>query len=415
MITFNSKKIKSGFAIFKHKKDLIYLDSAATAQKPEIVVQAVSNFYDKHNSNIHRSIYDLGEAATTLYEQSREKVAEFVNADSQEIVFTRGTTESINFVADSWGRANVGAGDNILITQAEHHANFLPWQRLAAEKGAQLNFIKLDKKSFLLETPDLDSLINPKTKLVALTYDSNVLGNIWSTGLLEKVIQKAHSVGAKVLIDVAQSIAHEKTDVKKLYADFLAFSGHKMFGPTGIGVLYIKKDLHDHVPPYQVGGSMVYSVSFAKPAVYRDAPQKFEAGTPPIAQAIGLGVAIDYIKENLNFDELRKHEAGLTKKLLDGLQRIDGCHILGNLDMLAKSGHLVSFYIDNIHAHDLSAYLSNNNIAVRSGHHCAQPLAQLLGVESSLRVSFSAYNTEQDVEVFLDKLKEAIDFFGKNL
>ncbi|MCF7799706.1 cysteine desulfurase [Candidatus Babeliales bacterium] len=413
----NFEKLKQNFLIFKNNKNLIYLDNAATSQKPDIVIKSLVDFYEKHNSNIHRSIYDLGEVATDLYENARQAIANFINAKYEEIVFTSGTTEGINFVADSWGKENIFSGDQILITQVEHHANFLPWQRLAQEKGAELKFLNLDKSNFLLKNlsqEDLDKLINSKTKIVALTLDSNVLGNIWPDDLLERIIEKAHSVGAKVLLDAAQAVAHKKIDVEILKPDFLVFSGHKMFGPTGIGVLYIKKDLHKNLRPYQLGGSMVYSVFCDKPAIYRDAPNKFEAGTQPIAQAIGLKSAIDFTNQNINFDELKKYEASLTSYLIDKLNLIPECQILGNIDMLKKEGHLVTFYIKNIHAHDLSAFLSKNNIATRSGNHCAQPLFELLSVESSLRVSFSFYNTHEDVDLFLDALKEAIIFFEKN-
>ncbi|MFA5075110.1 MAG: SufS family cysteine desulfurase [Candidatus Babeliales bacterium] len=408
------EKLKQNFPIFKNNKDLIYLDNAATSQKPDIVIKNLVDFYEKQNSNIHRSIYDLGEVATDLYENARKTVANFINAKYEEIIFTSGTTEGINFVADSWGKDNVFPGDQILLTQVEHHANFLPWQRLVQEKTAELKFIKLDKNNFLLESysqDNLDKLINSKTKLVAITLDSNVLGNIWPDNLLEKIIKKAHFVGAKVLLDAAQAVAHKKIDIEKLNPDFLVFSGHKMFGPTGIGVLYIKKDLHKNLRPYQLGGSMVYSVFFDKPAIYRDAPNKFEAGTQPIAQAIGLKSAIDFINQNIDFKELIKYESDLTTYLLNNLQLIPECQILGNQETLKRNGHLVTFYIKNIHAHDLSAFLNKKNISLRSGNHCAQPLFDLLKIESSLRVSFSFYNTQKDIDLFLEALKEAIIFF----
>ena len=411
MLGVNLKKIILDFPILKKKpgfNKMVYLDSAATSQKPKNVIDAIKYFYENCNSNVHRSIHSLGEDATTLYEQAREKIATFINALPEEIVFTKGTTESINFVADAWGRNNLLSGDEIVISQVEHHANLLPWMRLAEQKNAKLKYIKLNKKTFMLEA-DLDKLITSKTKLVALTHSSNVLGEVWEKGQLESIIERAHEVGAKVLIDAAQSAPHKKIDVKKLNPDFLVFSAHKLLGPTGIGVLYIKKDLHNDVEPYQVGGSMVYSISDDK-IKWKEAPYKFEAGTPPIAQAIGFAAAIDYLNEKINFSELKKHEAKLCHVLIDGLEQIKEVKIIGNLEQIKKEGHLVCFIVKGIHAHDLSSFLSEKGIAIRSGHHCAQPLADLLGVEASLRVSFYMYNTLQDVELFLKELKNGIKY-----
>ncbi len=411
MLGFDSKKIRLDFPILNHERVLgkmVYLDSAATSQKPKQVIDAIKYFYENCNSNVHRSIHDLGEDATTLYEQAREKVATFINALPEEIVFTKGTTEGINFVADAWGRKNILRGDEIVISQVEHHANLLPWMRLAKQKKAKLKYIKLNKKTFMLEA-DLDKLITSKTKLVALTHSSNVLGEVWKKGQLESIIKRAHQVGAKVLIDAAQSVPHKKIDIKKLNPDFIAFSAQKILGPTGIGVLYIKKDLHDDVEPYQVGGSMVYSI-FGDKVKWKPAPYKFEAGTPPIAQAIGFAEAIDYLNDNINFSKLQKHEASLCQALIDGLDKIKDVKILGNVERIKKEGHLVCFTVKNIHVHDLSSFMSEKGIAVRSGHHCAQPLANLLGVDASLRVSFYMYNTLQDVEFFLKELKQGIKF-----
>lgn len=413
----NIEKLRCDFPILNRVVDsnpLIYLDNAATSQKPEFVIDAISEFYKKHNANILRGVYPLAEQATTMYEDARLKVAKFINAaDSSEIVFTGGTTEGINFIADSWAERNLKEGDEILLTEVEHHANFLPWALLAEKKGVKLKFIKIDPtiivgpKTFELEFDQ--NLITEKTKLVAVTNSSNVLGDVWPKGKLEEVVKKAHNVGAKVLIDAAQSVAHQKVDVQKLKADFLVFSSHKMFGPTGIGVLYIKKDVQDDVEPYRVGGSMVYS-AVCKPPTWAEAPAKFEAGTPPIAQAVGLCAAIDYLNENINFDELKKYESSLCAKLIDGLQKIDGINILGNIETLKQCSHLVSFFVDDVHVHDIASMIGDKNICVRAGHHCAQPLFAKLNVQASLRVSFCFYNTEKEIDIFLNALQEAISF-----
>ncbi|MFC1894361.1 SufS family cysteine desulfurase [Candidatus Dependentiae bacterium] len=415
-MSFNPKKLKSDFPIFnqKHNFDkLVYLDNGATTQKPLQVINGITEFYSKNYSNVHRSIHDLGESATSLYEQAREKVAIFLNANPEEIIFTSGTTESINFVADAWLRKNISKDNNVIVTQAEHHANFLPWLRVVQDKKAKIKFIELNKEdfSFVNFDPQKNDFINNKTKLISLIHTSNVLGDVWQDqNQLEKIIQKAHSVGAKVMLDSAQSSPRQKIDVKKLDIDFLAFSGHKMLAPTGIGILYIKKELHEQVEPYQVGGSMVYNVAWDK-AEWRKSPQKFEAGTPPIAQAIGLGYAIDYLTQNVNFKDLKKHEALLCNYLISGLDKINGIRILGNRERLKKNGHLISFTIDGIHVHDLSAFLSQKGISVRSGNHCAQPLSNLLKADASLRVSFYLYNTLRDVDLLLEELNNAIKYF----
>jgi cysteine desulfurase / selenocysteine lyase len=417
MAVFNPEKLRLDFPILQKEKEfgrLVYLDNGATTQKPKIVIDAISHFYENHNSNVHRCIHELGESATTFYENARRDTAKFINAVTEEIVFTKGTTESINFIADTWGLSNVNSGDAVVTTQIEHHANYLPWLRLTKRKGAEFKLIKFNKNSFTFETDNLEEIITSKTKIVALTHSSNVLGEVWQKGQLKKVIKRAHEVGAKVLLDAAQSVAHRKIDVKSLDADFFVFSGHKMMAPTGVGVLYIKKELHKDVEPYQVGGSMAFSVS-QRDVKYKDTPYKFEAGTPPIAQVIGLGKAIEYINENIDFDELKKHEASLCNALLSDLIKIKGVVIWGNVDSLQNEGHLVSLSVDGVHVHDLSAYLSRKGVSVRSGHHCAQPLASLLGVEASLRVSFYAYNTMDDVQAFVKNLREAIAYFRPSM
>ncbi|MFH1644629.1 MAG: SufS family cysteine desulfurase [bacterium] len=408
------EKLRQDFPILGRIIDsnpLIYFDNAATSQKPNMIIDAVSDFYRKYNSNVLRGVYPLAEQATQMYEDARQKVSIFVNAyDSSEIIFTGGTTEGINFIANSWAHDSLKEGDEIVLTEVEHHANFLPWVLLAEKKGLKLKFIKINPQTFKLEFDP--NLITEKTKLVSVIHSSNVLGDVWSEGQLEEMIQKANAVGAKVLIDSAQSVAHKKIDIQKLNPAFLVFSGHKILGPTGIGVLYIKKDLHEKVKPYRVGGSMVRSAVSECP-IWNESPQKFEAGTPPIAQAVGLGSAIDYLTQNINFEELKKYEAKLCEKLIDGLLKIPGIHIVGNIVELKKQGHLVSFFVDGMHVHDVASMLGNKNICTRAGHHCAQPLSAKLKIESSLRVSFYFYNNEKEVDIFLKELKSVISFLKK--
>lgn len=394
------KDIKKDFPLLNKKinnHSLIYFDSAATSQKPRQVIDAVTHFYESQNSTIHRAVYAFGEQATTLYEQARNTVAEFINADVHEIVFTKGATESINAVATGWALDHLKHGDEILLTQMEHHANLLPWQQVAKRNGVVLKFIPVLSDG-TLDLSSLDELITKKTKLVSCVHVSNALG---THNDIETIIKKAHIVGAKVLIDAAQSIAHQKIDVKKINCDFLVFSGHKIVGPTGIGVLYIKKDLHDQMQPYEFGGGMVYEVDYTT-ASWLKAPHKFEAGTPPIAQAIGLGAAITYIQKNIDFEQLKNHESKLCAVLINGLQKNNKITILGPIEQLKTQGHLVSFVVEGMHAHDVATYLSNYGICVRAGHHCAQPLAKLMGIQASVRASFYAYNTLEEVEKFLE-------------
>lgn len=402
--------MKDRFPIFSKNKGLIYLDSGATTQRPDSVIDAVTNYYTCDNASVHRGVYELSERATTNYEGARDKVAEFINAsDRSEVIFTSGTTESINFIADTWGRDFVKSGDEIIVTQVEHHANLIPWQRLANRNDAKLSLMKINGNDFMIDESALD-LISEKTKLISLVHSSNVVGNIWREGQLEKIIKKAHSVGAKVMLDCAQSIPHKKIDVQDIDADFVAFSAHKMLGPTGLGVLYIKKELHDEVEPYQVGGSMVYDASFEK-STWDKAPGKFEAGTTPISQVIGFGAAIDFFKENINFEELHKHESKLCSALVDGISSIKKVKIFGNPDLLRSSGHLVAFTVDGIHSHDVAAMLGMKNIAVRAGHHCVQPFSRMMGLDSTVRASLYMYNDMKDVEVFVKELAGIVKDF----
>lgn len=390
-------RIKKDFPLLQKK--IIYFDNAATSQKPQQVIDAMTHFYELQNSTIHRSVYSFGEQATTLYEQARAKVAQFINADAHEVIFTKGATESINAVATGWALDHLKAGDEILLTQMEHHSNLLPWQYVAQRTGAILKFIPVLSDG-TLDMNSIDQLITKKTKLVSCVHVSNALG---THNDIATIIKKAHAQGAKVLIDAAQSVAHQRIDVKKLQCDFLVFSGHKMMGPTGIGVLYLKKELHEQMQPYEFGGGMVYEVDFTH-ASWLKAPHKFEAGTPPIAQAIGLGAAIDYLNTHIDFKQLHTHEAELCRILIEGLQKNPNIHILGPIDQLKTQGHLVSFVVKDMHAHDVATYLSNHGICVRAGHHCAQPLAKLMNIPASVRASFYAYNTREEVEKLLDIL-----------
>lgn len=397
------KRLRKDFPLLKQKVNghsLIYFDNAATSQKPKMVIDAVSMFYAKQNNNIHRAVYALGEQATTLYEQARNTVAQFINAEPEEIIFTKGTTEAINFVASTWARKHIKKGDSIVLTELEHHSNMIPWQQRAQENKAVLKYIPVRADGTLaLET--VGKIIQKNTKLVAAVHVSNATGAHTDIGT---IIKAAHNVGARVLIDAAQSVPHQKIDVKELQCDFLAFSGHKMLGPTGIGVLYIKKELHEQIPPYQFGGGMIYEADYHH-ATWQEAPHKFEAGTPPIAQAVGLAAAIDYFNKNISFQQLQNHEAQLCSQLIDGLLPYKKIRILGPIEELKQKGHLVSFVIEGMHAHDIAAHLSQYGICVRAGNHCAQPLAKKLNIIASIRASFFVYNTQEEVEKFLKAIR----------
>jgi len=400
----NMNKLRNDFPILEEKINgcsLVYFDNAATTQRPIQVLDTLMNFYKKYNSNIHRGIHAFGEQATSLYEGSRKKVADFINADEQEIIFTSGTTEGINFVATTWGMTHIGRGGEIVVTQMEHHSNLIPWQQVALKKGAALKFIKVTPDG-LLDYDSLDDVITKRTKLVAVTHASNVLGTHVD---VKKIIKRAKEVGAKVLIDAAQAIPHQKVDVKDLDCDFMAFSGHKMLAPTGIGALFIKKELKDEVPPYRYGGGMVFEVDYDK-ASWCPTHRRFEAGTQPIAQAIGLGAAIDYFEQKIDFDELQVHEAKLAKKTIEGLESLGDIRILGPVQDLKKTGHLVSFMMNDIHSHDVAAYLASVGVCTRAGHNCAQPLAKKIGIDAAVRTSFYFYNTEQEVDYFLNKMED---------
>lgn len=402
----NFKKLRSDFPILSQEINgysLVPCDNASTTHKPQSVIDAIVEFYTTTNANIYRGIHLFAEQATTLYEQARKKVADFIGAYPEEIIFTRGCTSGINFVAATWGDMHIQAGDEIVMTELEHHANLLPWQRLAHKKGAILKFIPIFSDGSL-DLSSLDSIITNKTKMVSIIHVSNAVGTHVD---IAAITSRAKKVGARVLIDAAQSVPHQKINVHEMDCDFLVFSGHKLLGPTGIGVLYIKKELHADVPPYEVGGGMVEDVNCER-ATWRNAPYKFEAGTPPIAQAIGLGAAIDYLQKNIDFDQLISYESALCAQLIDGLSKIKQVKILGPIEELKKNGHLVSFLVQDMHSHDVAAFLDSRGISVRAGHHCAQPFAKKLGYNASVRVSFYFYNTFEDVDRILQSILELI-------
>lgn len=410
MAKLNTEKIKQDFPIFNQKindETLVYLDNAATSQIPKFVEEKVRDFNEKERANVHRGVHALGLRATNQYESSRQKVANFIGANNaKEVIFTSGCTDSLNLVAASFGEQNIQAGDEILVSIMEHHSNLLPWQQLAKRKQAKLNFIEINSDG-LLDIENLKSKISSKTKIVALTHVSNVLGTI---NPIKELTDLAHEKGAIVVVDGAQAVGHFLIDVAELNVDFYAFSGHKMFAPTGIGVLYGKKDLLDKMPPYRLGGEMIANVT-REGATWAEVPYKFEAGTPNIAGAIGLGAAIDYL-QSLDFELIQKHEQELTSYALEKLKNVLGLTIYGPQKSNGRIG-VISFNLKNIHPHDLATALDLDGIEVRAGHHCAQPLMASLNTESTVRASLSIYNTKDDIDKLVSSLHEAKEFFSE--
>lgn len=404
---FDAAKIREDFPIFKRivkGKPLIYLDSAATSQKPYAVIEALVDYYKNYNANVHRGVYTISEEATAAYETARDKVCNFIHAERREgIIFTRNATEAINLVASSWGRTNLRPGDEILLTQMEHHSNLVPWQLIAQQTGAKLKFILLAPDG-RLDLEKLPQLITEKTKFVSVMHISNSLGTI---NPIEHIIKAAHSVDALVLIDASQSVQHLGVNVKQLDCDFMAFSGHKMLGPTGIGVLWGKPEHLDKMPPYQGGGEMISEVHLEW-ATYRELPGKFEAGTPNIAGAIGLGVAIDYLN-NVGLENIRKHEQELITYALRQLEEISDIDIYGPRP---DRGGVVSFNIKGVHPHDVSTVLDEDGIAVRAGHHCTQPLMRWLDVPATVRASVYLYNVKEDIDCLVESLKKVKEIFA---
>jgi cysteine desulfurase/selenocysteine lyase len=406
-LAFDLGKIRKDFPILSekvHGKDLCYLDNAATTHKPKSVIDALSKYYETINSNVHRGVHTLSELATNSYEGSREIVENFINASSEkEIIFTRGTTESINLVAQTFGRQNLNEGDEVLITGMEHHSNIVPWQMICEEKKAKLKVVPINKEGELL-FEEFEKLINEKTKIVSVVYVSNSLGTI---NPVKKIIEKAHSLGVPVLLDGAQAVQHLKVDVQELDCDFFAFSGHKIYGPTGIGILYGKKELFESMPPYQGGGDMISKVTFEK-TTYNELPYKFEAGTPNIADAIGLGKAIDYIK-GIGIDEIASYEKELLAYATEKLSEIDGLRIIGRAKDKCS---VISFVFDDIHPHDIGTFLDFDGVAVRTGHHCTQPVMDRFNIPATTRASFAMYNTKEEVDVLANSLKKVLEVFG---
>jgi cysteine desulfurase/selenocysteine lyase len=408
-MAFDANAVRKDFPILERQvygRPLVYLDNAATSQKPRQVIEALTRYYETHNANIHRAVHALGEEATAAYEEAREKTRRFVNASSTEsIVFTRNTTESINLVAYTWGRASVGEGDEIILTQMEHHSNLIPWLQLAKEKGASIRYIEVTPEG-TLDLSNLGALFSDRTRLLAMPHVSNALGTIIPAA---ELIAEAKKRGVVTLIDGAQAAPHMPVDVQGLDCDFYAFSSHKMLGPTGIGVLYGRRELLEEMEPFLGGGEMIRKVTF-EDATWNDLPWKFEAGTPNIADAIAFGVAIDYL-ETLGMDNVRRHEIEVTAHALDRLRAFDGDITLYGPDDPEERGGVISFNFGELHAHDVGTVLDRHGVAIRAGHHCAQPLMRCLGVSGTARASFYVYNTKDEVEALIDALKAARDFF----
>ncbi len=401
--TFDVNEIRKSFPVLEREvnnKLLVYLDNAATSQKPQSVIDALSYYYSNYNANIHRGIHSLAEEATAAYEATRVTVQKFIHAAfPEEIIFTRGTTEGINLVAYTWGRQNIKAGDEIIISTMEHHSNIVPWQILCEEKDAVLKVIPVTDNGELI-MDEFYKLLSPKTKLVSIVHVSNALGTI---NPVKEIIDAAHEVGAAVMVDGAQSAVHLNIDVQKMDCDFFAFSGHKVYGPTGIGVLYGKKEILEKMPVFMGGGEMIKEVTFEK-TTYNDLPYKYEAGTPNIADTIALKVALDYMDE-VGKSSAKKYENELLKYATEELNKIKGLRIIGNAKNKVS---LVSFVIKNIHPQDIGVLLDNQGIAVRTGHHCTQPLMKRFGIPGTIRASFAMYNTKEEVDKLIIGLQKAI-------
>jgi cysteine desulfurase/selenocysteine lyase len=415
-MTFDAHAIAKDFPILdrtiRDGKRLVYLDSGATSQKPNVVIDAESNFYRLNNAAVHRGAHQLAEEATDAYEGARDIVANFLNAGVDEIIFTKSATESLNLVAYAMGNAEPGnrfhltAGDSIVVTEMEHHANLIPWQQLAARTGATLKWFSVTD-DYRLDLSNVDSLIDAKTKVVALTHQSNVLGTI---NPLEAITRRAHEVGAVVVLDACQSVPHMAVDVKALDIDFLAFSGHKAVGPTGVGIFWGRAELLAELPPFLTGGSMIENVTMTT-ATWAPAPKKFEAGVPNMAQAVGLGAALTYLTK-IGMENIHRHEVALTSYLLEGLAAIDDIGIIGPATTELRGGS-ISFTLGDIHPHDLGQYLDSQGIAVRTGHHCAWPLTRKLGVPATTRASVYLYNTTEDLDALIAGVQGAQKYFGR--
>lgn len=407
--SFDPDLIKNDFPVFKRKvngKPLIYLDNAATTQKPESVIDCIDNYYRKHNSNIHRGVHTLSYESTVMYEEAHKKVADFIGAkDWKEIIFTRNATESINLLAYGWGLHRLKEGDEVLITRMEHHSNIVPWQMLRDLKGIKINVLGVDDDGNL-KLDDLAKLLTEKTKLVSIIHASNVLGTI---NPIQHITREAKKVGALVLIDAAQSVPHLPIDVNNIGCDFLVASGHKMMGPTGVGFIYGREELLEDIEPFMYGGDMIEKVTLEK-STWNELPWKFEAGTPNIAGGIGLGAAVDYL-DKVGLENIYDHEEGLLNYALEKMSEFDWIKVYGH-GAKTESVGVISFNVEDVHPHDVAGMLDEQGIAVRSGHHCAQPLMQQLSMDYTARVSFYLYNTKEEIDLCINTLKKVKKLFG---
>ena len=409
----DANKIRDDFPVLSRQVNgnpLVYLDNAATSQKPRSVIQTLVDYYEGYNSNVHRGIHTLSVEATDRFEEARQKVADFIKAETSEsIIWTRNTTEAINLVANTWGMANIKEGDEIVLTQMEHHSNLVPWQKVANEKGASLRFLPLADDGSL-DLGDVDSIINPRTRLVSVVHMSNSLGTI---NPVKQLAARARAVGASVLVDGAQSVPHLPMDVNEIDCDFLAFSGHKMLAPMGVGVLYVKRDVLEQMEPFLRGGEMVLEVWYDR-ATWNELPLRFEAGTPNVGDAIALGAAVDYL-QTLGMENVRQHEVQLTQYALDAFKELEEeLDVFGPRDTNIRGG-IISFHSEDVHAHDIGTVLDQQGIAIRAGHHCNMPLMRTLGVVATARASFYIYNTEEEVDLLVDGVKQALRYFADGL
>ncbi len=407
MSSFDVNRIREDFPVLSQTvngKPLVYLDNGASSQVPQLVIERGSKYLAEEHSNIHRGVHYLSQHATNAYEAAREKVKRFINAPSvSECIFVRGTTEGVNLVAYSYGRKFIGEGDEIILSQMEHHANIIPWQVLAEEKGAKIRVIPMNERGELV-IEEYENMLNERTRIVAVAHVSNSLGTI---NPIKEMIATAHKFGVPVLIDGAQAVPHFPVDVQDLNADFYTFSGHKMFAPTGSGVLFGKKEFLDKIPPYQTGGGMIRTVTFEK-TTFAPIPEKFEAGTPAIAANIGLGAAIDYLN-SIDFEAAAKYEHELLEYATEKLSAIEGVKIIGTA---REKASVLSFILENIHPHDIGTILDQQGIAVRAGHHCAQPVMQFFDVPATARASFAFYNTREEVDKLADAVQKVIEVFN---
>lgn len=404
----NVNKIRADFPILQEEAHpsvpLVYLDSAASSQKPTQVIEAMNDYYRHYNANVHRGIHRLSEDATNAYEGAREKVARFINApDSAQVIYVRNATEGFNLVAYSWGRANIQAGDEILLTEMEHHANIVPWQILAEERGATIKYVPFTSDG-TLDLMDLDELLSERTKIFSFTAVSNVFGTI---NPVRQLVNAAHAVGAIAMVDAAQAVPHMAVDVQAWDCDFMAFSGHKMCGPTGSGVLYGKRDLLEDMPPFMGGGDMIRRVTFAG-STWNDLPHKFEAGTPGIAEGIGLGAAVDYLT-NIGMDAIHEHEQFITHYALEALSEVKDLRLIG--PPASQKAGVAAFTLAHIHPHDVAELVDKDGIAIRAGHHCAMPLHQKMGINATARASFYLYTTTEEIDKLVASLNRVRQVF----